>query len=98
MKRADLETAERLIAILAASLRAEANTFAREGRDLSPEARIIFRLEFIDADCYDGDEDDVWAPATGGSALLWALLPSPRRGRSRTSRRLGTPWCLCRGR
>ncbi|MBT2473025.1 hypothetical protein J7E68_00085 [Microbacterium sp. ISL-103] len=72
MTRANIETAEQIVKIVAANLRAQAHNFAREGRDLSRDARIILRLEFVDADRCGADEDDVWAAVPAEGVLIAA--------------------------
>lgn len=63
--RATEDVAERIVEKLLHELRLQATSLLEEGgdgRDLSRYSFITLHLDFVDANRYDGDEDDVWAP------------------------------------
>lgn len=75
MTRATDDVAERIVEKLLHELRLQGTSLLEEGgdeRDLSRHSFISLHLDFVDANQYDGDEDDVWAPVPAEGVLIAA--------------------------
>lgn len=75
MTRATKELADDIAEKLIVALRAQASELLEEGggvRDLSQHSCIVLRLDFVDADMYGSEEDDVWAAVPEEGVLVAA--------------------------